>query len=102
MIRRPPRSTLFPCTTLSRSLCPPPLMLKCAVGPVGCVTFTCPVAVEVSPLLSVTVREIVLLGVPNGAVHVEELVQMDVPVLVQAYVVIDALPCVLVLVNVML
>src|ERR1035441_2932259 len=30
MIRRPPRSTLFPYTTLFRSLCPPPTRRRCA------------------------------------------------------------------------
>jgi len=34
--------------------------------------FTWPVAVEVRLLLSVTVNVIVLLGVPNGAVQVDE------------------------------
>jgi len=58
-------------------------MLKCAVGPVGCVMFTCPVAVDVLLLLSVTVNVIVLLGVPNGAVQVDELPQIGVPLLAQ-------------------
>src|SRR2546427_3901173 len=32
MIRRPPRSTLFPYTTLFRSICSPPPQEKCPVG----------------------------------------------------------------------
>jgi len=34
-------------------------------------------------LLSVTVNVIVLLGVPNGAVQVDELLQIGVPLLAQ-------------------
>src|SRR2546427_9345340 len=35
MIRRPPRSTLFPYTTLFRSLCHPDVALQVAQGEVG-------------------------------------------------------------------
>src|ERR1039457_4936946 len=60
------------------------LIEKCAVGPDWKVNTTVPVAVDVSPLLSVTVSVMVLLGAPNRALQLAELVQMDVPLLFQA------------------
>src|SRR2546425_2633551 len=47
MIRRPPRSTLFPYTTLFRSPAPPacgapPRAGRCRSGPAGCAGSPCP------------------------------------------------------------
>src|ERR1017187_10154604 len=75
------------------------LMLKWAAGPDWKLSTTVPVAVEVWLLLSVTVSVIVLLAVPKLKVQVEEFPQIAVPLLFQAWVVIAAPPCVLVLVN---
>src|SRR5438128_78552 len=52
------------------------------IGPVGStVTVTTDVVVELSPLLSVTVSEIVLLGVPKLKAQLDEFVQILVPLL---------------------
>lgn len=69
----PPSFAVLPCAVIE----------KCAVGPVIKLKLTCPVAVELSPLLSVTVRVIVLLAVPKLKLHVEELEQICVPLLRQ-------------------
>jgi hypothetical protein len=59
------------------------LIEKCAAGPDWKLSATVPVAVELNPLLSVTVSVIVLLAVPKLNVQVEELEQIDEPLLFQ-------------------
>ena len=59
------------------------LMEKCAVGPDWNVKATVPVAVELNPLPSVTVKVMVLLAVPKLKLQVDEFVQICVPLLFQ-------------------
>ena len=65
----------------SLAVCPCALIEKCAVGPDWKLKATVPVAVEVSPLLSVTVNVIVLLAVPKLKLQLDEFVQICVPLL---------------------
>ena len=96
----------FPFTGTDRLKVPPSLAVllcalieKCAVGPDWKLIATVPVAVELSPLLSVVVNVIVLLAVPKLKLQLDELEQIEEPLLFQAYVVIAALPWLLVLVK---
>src|ERR1017187_10157872 len=74
----PPSVVALPCA----------LMLKCAVGPdCGNSTLTCPVAVELAPLLSVTISVTVLLADENERAHVDELPHTGVPPLFHAQLV---------------
>ena len=76
--------------SLAVLLCAP--IEKCAVGPDKKLRATVPVAVELSPLVSVTVNVIVLLAVPKLKLQLDELEQIEEPLLFQVYVVIAALP----------
>src|ERR1039457_5243357 len=69
---------------LSLALLPWALIEKCAVGPDWKLRATVPVAVELTPLLSVTVRVMVLLGVPKLKLQLDELEQIGVPLLAHA------------------
>src|SRR2546430_11338463 len=46
MIRRPPRSTLFPYTTLFRSLATAPRLESTGIGPIECAEISTPVPVS--------------------------------------------------------
>jgi hypothetical protein len=71
--------------------------VKCAPGALPTLTTTVAVAVELRPLLSVTVNAIVFVPVAKENVHKDELEQVGVPLLIQLYVAIGALPGLLVL-----
>ena len=80
----------LPLTGTERLKVPPSLAVllcalieKCAAGPDWKVSATVPVAVDVRPLLSVTVSVIVLLAVPKLKLQLDELEQIAVPLLFQ-------------------
>jgi hypothetical protein len=70
----PPSPAVLPCA----------LIVKCAVGPDWKLNATVPVAVELCPLLSVTVSVIVLLIALKLKLQVGEFKQIGVPLLFQA------------------
>jgi hypothetical protein len=68
----------------SLAVLPWALIEKCAVGPVWKVNVTAPVAVELSPLPSVTASVTVLLAALKLNVHVGKFPQTGVPLFFQA------------------